>query len=267
MSAPASTTPTPTHTRRALLPTPVNALAALLRTLVVALFLITFLIQPCLIPSESMEHTLLVGDFLFVNKQILASSDPLSRRILPYRDVQRGDIVVFHHLHPQLLIIKRVVGIPGDRIRVDDGHAFVNGSRIPEPYAVFEPAAYNPSRDIFPGTVYSDPNVDSDWWRRMPSLVHDGELVVPPNQYFVLGDNRNHSEDSRFWGLVPRDSIVARPLLIYFSVRRPSATYTEQTQEDRPDDKAPDDRLGHDRELMAKLTGFARWERIFRVIR
>jgi signal peptidase I len=239
------------------LPTPPEALAALLRTLVVALFLITFLIQPYLIPSESMEHTLLVGDFLFVNKQILAPSNALFRSLLPYRDVQRGDIVVFHHPRP-LLLIKRVVGIPGDRIRVDDGHVSVNGTRVPEPYAAFEPTAFNPSRDVFPGTVYSDPSVNPDWWRRMQSLVHNGELVVPPNQYFVLGDNRNHSEDSRFWGLVPRETIVARPLLIYFSVRRPSSTDVE---------RVPDDRLGHDRELMAKLTGFARWDRIFRVVR
>ena len=244
------------------MPTPPEAFAALLRTLVVALFLLTFVLQPFLIPSESMEHTLLVGDFLLVNKQILAPSGPLTRWLLPYRQVQRGDIVVFHHPRPPLLI-KRVVGIPGDRIRVDDGHLSVNGMRIPEPYAAFEPTAFNPSRDVFPGTIYSDPSVNPDWWRRMRSLVHNGELVVPENQYFVLGDNRNHSEDSRFWGLVPREAIIARPMLIYFSVRRPSATDVEHIQED----KAQDDRLGHDRELMAKLTGFARWERIFRVVR
>jgi signal peptidase I len=259
MSAPASIrtqSPAP-HAHRLHLPTPAEALASLLRTLVVALFLLSFLIQPYLIPSESMERTLLIGDFLLVNKQILAPSDTLSRTLLPYREVQRGDIVVFHHPRPPLLI-KRVAGIPGDRIRVDDGHLSVNGVRIPEPYVAFEPTTYNPSRDVFPGTVYSDPNVSLDWWHKLPSLVQNGELVVPPGQYFVLGDNRNHSEDSRFWGLVPRDSIVARPMLIYFSVRRPSSTDVEQ---------APDDKLGHDRELTAKLVGFARWERIFRVVR
>ncbi len=248
---------TPRHTHRHHLPTPAEALAMLLRTLVVALFLLTFLLQPYLIPSESMERTLLIGDFLLVNRQILAPSDALTRAILPYREVQRGDIVVFHHPRPPLLI-KRVAGIPGDHIRVDDGHLSVNGLRVSEPYAAFEPTSYNPSRDVFPGTVYSDPNVSPDWWHKLPSLVENGELVVPPGQYFVLGDNRNHSEDSRFWGLVPRDAIIARPMLIYFSVRRPSSTDVEQ---------APDDRLGHDRELTAKLAAFARWERIFRVVR
>jgi signal peptidase I len=259
MSAPAPITRPipPPHAHRMLLPTPAEAFALLLRTLVVGLFLLTFLLQPYLIPSESMERTLLIGDFLLVDKQLLAPSDALSRTLLPYREVQRGDIVVFHHPRPPLLI-KRVVGIPGDRIRVDEGHLSVNGLRVPEPYAAFEPTTWNPARDVFPGTVYSDPNVNPDWWRKMLSLVHNGELVVPENQYFVLGDNRNYSEDSRFWGLVPREAIVARPLVIYFSVRRPSPTDVEV---------APDDRLGHDRELTAKLTGFARWERIFRVVR
>jgi signal peptidase I len=259
MSAPAPVQPQSprAHAHRLHLPTPAEALASLLRTIVVALFLITFLLQPNLIPSESMERTLLVGDFLLVNKQILAPSDALSRALLPYRDVQRGDIVVFHHPRPPLLI-KRVAGIPGDHIRVDDGHLSVNGIHISEPYAAFEPTGYNPARDVFPGTVYSDPNVSPDWWHKLPSLVENGELIVPPGQYFVLGDNRNHSEDSRFWGLVPRSAIVARPMLIYFSVRRPSTTDVEQ---------ATDDKLGHDRELMAKLAGFARWERIFRVVR
>jgi signal peptidase I len=259
MSAPASirTQSLPPRAHRLLLPTPSDALALLLRTLVVGLFLLTFLLQPYLIPSESMERTLLIGDFLLVNKQILAPSDALSRTLLPYREVQRGDIVVFHHPRPPLLI-KRVAGIPGDHIRVDDGHLSVNGLRVSEPWAAFEPTSYNPARDIFPGTVYSDPNVSPDWWHKLPSLVENGELVVPAGQYFVLGDNRNHSEDSRFWGLVPRDAIIARPMLIYFSVRRTSSTDVEQ---------APDDKLGHDRELTAKLTGFARWERIFRVVR
>ncbi|WP_058188568.1 signal peptidase I [Terracidiphilus gabretensis] len=259
MSAPASirTQPPLPHAHRLLLPTPSDAFALLLRTLVVGLFLLTFLLQPYLIPSESMERTLLIGDFLLVNKQILAPSDALSRTLLPYREVQRGDIVVFHHPRPPLLI-KRVAGIPGDHIRVDDGHLSVNGLRIFEPWAAFEPTSYNPARDVFPGTVYSDPNVSPDWWHKLPTLVQNGELVVPPGQYFVLGDNRNHSEDSRFWGLVPRDAIIARPMLIYFSVRRPSSTDVEQPS---------DDKLGHDRELTAKLTGFARWERIFRVVR
>jgi signal peptidase I len=241
------------------LPTAPEALASLLLLVVAALFLNTFVLQPYLIPSESMEHTLLVGDFLLVNKQVYApagQSGSLSRWLMPYREVARGDIVVFHHaLHPYL--VKRVVGVPGDRLRIEDGRVIVNGQTLDEPYAVFEPSTPNPFRDDFPAEVYSDPQVNLDWWRQMRNLTHDGELVVPAGEYFVLGDNRNHSDDSRFWGFVPRGAIVARPLVIYFSLTRPSTTDIQ---------RAADDRLGHDRELSARLTGFARWKRIFRIV-
>lgn len=241
------------------LPTVPEALASLMRTVVVALFLLTFVLQPFLIPSESMEHTLLVGDFLLVNKQIFAPSGSkysLDRWTMPHRDVERGDIVVFHHPDPPYLV-KRVVGIPGDHIRIEDGRVTVNGATLDEPYASFEPAAPNPFRDNFPAQVYTDPNIDPIWWRELQGLTQNGELVVPPDEYFMLGDNRNHSKDSRFWGFVPRDAIIARPLVIYFSLRRPSTTDVQQ---------AADDRLGHDRELSARLAAFARWKRIFRII-
>jgi signal peptidase I len=238
------------------LPTLPEALASFLRTVVVALFLLTFVLQPLLIPSESMEHTLLVGDFLLFNKQAYAPAGALSRWLMPYREVERGDIIVFYHPQPPLLV-KRVVGVPGDRLRIEDGRVTVNGVAQNEPYAVFEPAPPNPFRDNFPAKVYTDPQVDPDWWREMRGLTQNGELVVPAGEYFVLGDNRNHSKDSRFWGFVPRSAIMARPLVIYFSLRRPSSTDVQQVA---------DDRLGHDRELAARLTGFARWKRIFRVI-
>ncbi|MDE3186954.1 MAG: signal peptidase I [Acidobacteriota bacterium] len=238
------------------LPTVPESLASLLRTVVVALFLLSFVLQPFLIPSESMERTLLVGDFLLVNKQIFAPAGTLGRWLMPYRDIQRGDIVVFHHPDPSYLV-KRVVGMPGDRIRIENGRVTVNGVTLDEPYAAFEPAPPNPFRDNFPARIYTDPNIDPGWWLQMQRLTRGGELVVPRGQYFMLGDNRNHSKDSRFWGFVPRQAIVARPLVIYFSLRRPSSTDVEQ---------ATDDRLGHDRELSARLAAFARWKRIFQVI-
>ncbi len=262
MSAPAQVAGPPLHSLsrfRLHLPTVPEAFASFVRTIVVALFLLTFILQPFLIPSESMEHTLLVGDFLLVNKQVFAPGGPHDgwlRRLLPYRDIERGDIVVFHHPDPPYLI-KRVVGIPGDRIRIEDSRVTVNGVTLDEPYAAFEPATPNPFRDNFPGKIYTDPNIDPIWWKQLQTLTRDGELVVPQGQYFMLGDNRNHSKDSRFWGFVPRSAIVARPLVIYFSVRRPSTTDVQE---------AADDRLGHDRELSARLIGFARWTRIFRVV-
>jgi signal peptidase I len=240
------------------LPTVPEAFASLLQTVVVALFLLTFVLQPYLIPSESMEHTLLVGDFLLVNKQVYAPAGSLSSHLLPYREIQRGDIVIFHFPGSQhSILVKRVVGLPGDRLHIENGKVTVNGQLLTEPYATFEPAPRNPFRDQFPATVYTDPEVDPVWWEQMQTLIHNGDLVVPQGEYFVLGDNRNHSKDSRFWGFVSRRQIIARPLVIYFSIYRPSATDVRQ---------AADDKLGHDGELWARLTGFARWKRIFRVI-
>ena len=239
------------------LPSLPEAFASLLRTVVVALFVLTFVVQPFLIPSESMEHTLLVGDFLLVNKQLYAPAGAISDHLLPYRQVQRGDIIVFHHPPPHPYLVKRVLGIPGDRIRIEDGRVTVNGVVLEEPYAAFEPAAPNQFLDNFPASEYTDPDVDPEWWRQMQKLTQNGELVVPANDYFVLGDNRNHSYDSRSWGFVPREAIIARPVVIYFSVRRPSTTDVQE---------ATDDRLGHDRELTARLAAFARWKRIFRVV-
>jgi signal peptidase I len=257
---------TPSHFAqfRAHLPTLPQTLASLLQTVVVALFVLTFIVQPVLIPSESMERTLLVGDFLLFNKQTYASAGRLSRWLLPYRSPARGDIIVFRHPYPPMLI-KRVVGLPGDRLRIVNGHVFINGVALREPYAAFEPAPPNPARDNFPGEVYAGPQVDPEWWRQMRSLTRDGELTVPPDQYFVLGDNRNHSWDSRYWGFVPRDAVVGRPLVIYFSLDRPSTTDVEQM----PQEPAPppaDDKLGHERELAAKVAAFARWRRIFHVV-
>src|ERR1017187_3030779 len=155
------------------LPTVPEAFSSLLQTVVVALFLLTFVLQPYLIPSESMEHTLLVGDFLLVNKQVYAPSDSLSRWLLPYRDVARWDIVFFHHPQPPFLV-KRVVGMPGDRLRIEDGRVMVNGLPLDEPYAAFEPAPPNPFRDDFPAKVYTDPQVDPDWWMQMQGLTQNG---------------------------------------------------------------------------------------------
>ena len=242
------------------LPTVPEVFARLILLVILALFLNTFVLQPYLIPSESMERTLLVGDFLLVNKQIYAPSGSLTRHLMPYREIARGDIVVFHHPHHPYLV-KRVVGLPGDRLRIHNGRVKVNGVFLDEPYAAFEPTAGNPSRDDFPATVYTNPEVDPAWWQKMQSLTRDGELAVPQGEYFVLGDNRNHSADSRYWGFVERQQIVARPLVIYFSLSRPSTTDVQQVAL-----LAADDRLGHDRQLSAWLTGFARWKRIFRVV-
>jgi signal peptidase I len=246
------------------LPTIPQTLASLMRTVVVALFVLTFVVQPLLIPSESMERTLLVGDFLLFNKQTYATPGLLGRWLLPYRSPARGDIVIFRHPDPPMLI-KRVIGVPGDRLRIAGGQVFINDVALREPYAAYEPAQVDPGRDNFPGEI-APRLVDPEWRRQTWSLTSDGELTVPAGEYFVMGDNRNHSRDSRYWGFVPRDAFVGRPLVIYFSLDRPSPTDTEEPPREAAQPPA-DDRLGHERELATKIEGFARWRRIFHVVR
>ena len=197
---------------------------SLLVVLTIALFILTFIVQPFRIPSESMERTLLVGDFLLVNKVAFAPAGHWGW-LIPYHPIERGDVVVFHFPpDPPEHVVKRVIGVPGDHVHLQNGLAWVNGQPVDEPYAVFEPAYPDDFRDSFPTQLYTDPGVDPRWWMEMRREVREGDLVVPPDEYFVLGDNRNFSRDSRYWGFVPRDHIVGRPFVIYFSLREPSAT-------------------------------------------
>jgi signal peptidase I len=244
-----------------MLPTLLEATRSLLTMVVVALFLLTFVIQPFRIPSESMERTLLVGDFLLVNKMIYAPHAFLAR-LLPYRDIAHGDIIVFRFpLDPSDYVVKRVIGLPGDRIHLDNGVVYRNGQPLNEPYAVYEQAYRDSFRDQFPAGLYTDPGVDTHWWLEMRANLDHGDLIVPPANYFVLGDNRNHSRDSRYWGFVPRSTIIGRPFVIYFSLREPSATDTPTLPTDRLE------KLGHDDDAVNGLVDFARWDRMFRIVR
>jgi signal peptidase I len=246
------------RSRIILFPGVLEMMRSLLVVLVIALFILTFIVQPFRIPSESMERTLLVGDFLLVNKITFAPPGRWSW-LLPYRGVERGDVLVFHFPpDPPEHVVKRVIGLPGDHIHLENGLAWVNGHQLHEPWAVFESADHDDFRDSFPTQLYTDPGVDPRWWMEMRREVRGGDLVVPPGEYFVLGDNRNFSRDSRYWGFVPRDHIVGRPLVIYFSLRESSATDGAEL---------PDDRLGQKNDLLDKIENFARWDRFLRVIR
>ena len=149
--------------------------------------------------------------------------------------------------------MKRVVGLPGDAITLHQGLALVHDTPFPDGDAVFEPAETDLYRDEFPRYTTGDPSVDPSWRREMRGLVENGQLRVPDAQYFVLGDNRNHSRDSRYWGFVPRDHIVGTPLLIYFSLREPSAT-----------DPGVDGRLGNS--VASGPLAFARWNRVLQIV-
>ncbi|HMK30386.1 MAG TPA: signal peptidase I [Terriglobales bacterium] len=190
---------------------------------VIAVFVMTFIVQAFEIPSESMEDTLLIGDYLLVDKIDYASGGAWGH-ILPYTPVKRGDIIVFRYpVNPQQHFVKRVIGLPGDRVRIANKQVFVNGQPTDEKrYVVFKSASRDPFRDDFPNPQYPAA-IDPKWWAQMRKLVERGELIVPSGHYFALGDNRDESLDSRYWGFVPEENIVGRPLFIYWSVEKDSA--------------------------------------------
>ncbi|MDP9267997.1 MAG: signal peptidase I [Acidobacteriota bacterium] len=201
-----------------------HLLRTLLLSVVVALFITTFIAQAFQIPSGSMQKTLMTGDYLLVDKAVFAGEgeegDAGGRfQPLPYRGVERGDIIVFHYpIKPETYFVKRVVGVPGDRVRIVDKRLYVNGRAESGDYAMHVDRKQDYYRDNFPELRFAPGNVDAHWWlemRRMTSSA--GELIVPAGGYFVLGDNRDDSQDSRYWGFVPRGNIVGRPLLIYWS--------------------------------------------------
>lgn len=206
---------------------------SLLEFLVVALFALTFILQPFRIPSESMVPTLRVGDFLMVDKQAYEPEGHLSW-LLPPSGIRRGDLAVFHYpVDPSMHLVKRIVGLPGDRIRLRHGQVWINEQPLNEPYAFYSPAALDDFRDNFPSLRSADPSLDPNWWMRLRHSVTAGEITVPKGQLFVLGDNRNDSEDSRYWGFVPERDLVGRPFVVYFSLLQPAEDADPPSLRDR----------------------------------
>jgi signal peptidase I len=208
-------------------------LESLLVTVILALFGTSFVVQAFKIPSQSMEHTLLVGDHLLVNKFIFGGRGAWYDKLLPYRQLQRGDIIVFkfpYQDHPHF--VKRVIGLPGDRLKIVDQQVYVDGSPLSEPYVVHDPASgYDPLNYSFPpvGNQMYLSSLQPEWAHEIKKHVQGNELVVPPGKYFAMGDNRDHSLDSRYWGFVDRDAIMGRPFLIYWSIDASSADYGSST--------------------------------------
>lgn len=234
----------------------VGSLQSLLGTVVIAVFVITFIVQAFQIPSPSMENTLLIGDYLLVNK-LCYGGHSLGDYVIPYRPVRRGDIIVFHYpVTPAQHFVKRVIGVPGDRLRLVNKQVFVDGTALKEPYAHFSPSANDVFRDNFPRLDIS-PGVTPEWWIQLHKLVEDGQLIVPEGHYFVMGDNRDDSYDSRYWGFVPQANIIGRPLLIYWSVKDPA------------DPTAPasvGDKLYHFAYAITHIFQTTRWNRTLRLV-
>jgi signal peptidase I len=237
----------------------ITSIQSLSLTVVIAVFVITFLVQAFQIPSESMENTLLIGDYLLVDK-VHYSDGGAWGKVLPYGEIGRGDIIVFHYpLNPSQHFVKRVIGLPGDRVRMASKRVWVNGQLLDDRgYAVHQ-ANYVYFRDNFPQRAGVIPGqIDAQWWLDLDRNVRNGELTVPANSYFVLGDNRDDSEDSRYWGFVPRGNVVGRPLLIYFSLERQHPATSARTA---------DGKLLTLAETTARFWDAIRWKRMMRLVR
>lgn len=235
------------------------SIQSLATTVVIAVFVITFLAQAFQIPSESMENTLLIGDYLLVDK-VRFGQGGVWGALMPYSEVRRGDIIVFRYpLHPAQHFVKRVVALPGDRLRLINKRVLVNGRPVDEEYAVYKALGSDPYRDDFPAPDFPAPSVEARWWMQLRAAVRDGELVVPADCYFVLGDNRDQSLDSRYWGFVPGENVIGRPLLIYWSVDGSGAMASLSG--------AQDDRLSSFAYAVSHLFQDTRWNRTFQIVK
>jgi len=239
--------------------TTVEAVAAYAVLAVTLLFIITFNLQAFAIPSGSMENTLLVGDHVFVNRISLAPR-PSWMPLLPYREIRRGDIIVFYKPgEPGLHLVKRVLGVPGDHLRLQHGVLYVNGNRQSETYVIHSLGNYEPYRDDFPAVAPEtyDP-LTPKWRAELEQHVQGGELVVPANSYFAMGDNRDNSLDSRYWGFVPRENVIGTPMFIYWSFETPRDDYLKTSVSDRIKSAA---------NVVVHFVDETRWGRMFHVVR
>jgi signal peptidase I len=247
--------------------TPLEALASICTVLVIGLFVMGFIFQNFEIPSASMEKTLLIGDHVVVDRTTLAPPTKWAP-FVHYRPVQHGDIIVFLKPNPEspdLILVKRAIGLPGDRIHLQHGVVYVNGVAQNEPYAAmpsddgtFE-HAYSPYRDDFPAITPSPDQQLTELWRQdLPTHIVNGDLVVPPGKVFAMGDNRTESLDSRYWGFVPMENIMGRPMFVYWSFKTPA---------DQEDKTSMGDRISFMFHVLIHIFDGTRWSRTFHVVR
>ena len=206
-------------------------------------------VKPYVSPSGSMEQTLLPGDYVLVDR--VSTTGPAAELLTAGESVRRGDVILFRYPpDPAQVYIKRVIGIPGDRVRIVEKQVYLNGTPVDEPYAVHRDAASDSYRDFFPALPPA--SVTREGRAMLASHVENAEIVVPPGMYFTLGDNRDYSLDSRYWGFVPREAVIGKPLLIYWSVA--------------PSGEGSAGRFDPQAELSAGSLARTRWERILRIV-
>jgi signal peptidase I len=243
-------------------PEPRGAIAEWTVTILLLLFGTTTLVQAFVIPTASMEDTLLIGDHLLVDKLAYAPAGAISKYLIPYEEPKHGDIIVFRYpADISQTFVKRVIGVPGDHLKIINQVVYRNGVSLKEPYIYHKSPIVDSYRDNFPSEPppYTyDPSRDPLLRDMLEHNVVNGEVVVPPNSYFAMGDNRDNSLDSRYWGFVPRENIIGKPLLIYWSYE---AT-TEQLT-----DSSVGSSLSHLKDVAFHILDRTRWSRTFRLIR
>ena len=240
--------------------TPLESLAGMCSVLVIGLFVLTFIAQNFLIPSGSMEKTLLVGDHIMADR-ITLSPPTHWMPLVHYREPRRGDIIVFLKPgNPDMYLVKRLIGVPGDHIHLRNGVVILNGVAQNEPYARLGPEdTESPYIDEFPSVSPFDASeVTTEWAVDLANHVQGNDLVVPPGMYFMMGDNRHNSLDSRFWGFVPRANIVGRPLFNFWSFATP---------DDQMDKTGIGDRIAWMTHVVTHFVSDTRWKRTFHVVR
>jgi signal peptidase I len=221
--------------------------------ILILLFGTTTLVQAFIVPTGSMESTVLIGDHLLVDKLSYAPPDPISKYLLPYTEPKRGDVIVFRYpMDIRQNFVKRVIGVPGDHIHIVDKVVYVNGHALTEPYTQHIDAHIEPYRDNFPSQPYG-PVVDRAQ-QMLAANVSNGELVVPAGNYFAMGDNRENSLDSRYWGFVPRENIIGKPLVIFWSY-------------DAPTEEWAGDSGSHYLDLAKNFFSKTRWNRTLKLVR
>lgn len=237
-----------------------ESIAGIASVLVVGLFILTFVVQHFEIPSRSMEMTLLVGDHVFVDRLTPTGKGPLSW-LFPYRDLHRGDTAVFMTPNPAdkgLYLVKRIVGVPGDRIHLRDGILYLNGVAQNEPYTRHTgfPSSYS-YRDNFPEYLGPEQGLAEGWLPVLRASIKDGDVIVPPNHYFAMGDNRDDSLDSRYWGFVPKENVIGRPLFIFWSFDVPEETIVQ---------KPLSERISSFLHTTLHFFSLTRWNRLFHLV-
>ncbi len=244
-----------------------ESISSMCTVLAVGLFLMGFVFQNFVIPSGSMEKTLLIGDHVMVDRVTLAPRISWAP-FLHYRNPQRGDVIVFYKPNPEspdLILVKRCIGVPGDHIHLIHGIVYLNGVAQNEPYAHpvqddSDPSdAYDPARDDFPANGVPTGSTEV-WSQELSAHVEGQDIVVPPDKYFAMGDNRTHSLDGRFWGFVPRQNIIGRPLFNYWSYR----STADQTDAQNVSFGA---RVGSFFSTAAHFLSRTRWSRTLHLIR